>query len=248
MVRTLIFLVVFGLTLVNVQAQKTVLREQGSWFSLPHNIKISNKLSIGHLSQMRRVEHFDNLQVVLLLPRINYAISKNLSVGVGYVYFRSFPNGVRAAPIKRSEHRIWQHFTHKANLGSINMANRFVFEQRYKDIVNTTVTPYAIDGRSYAQRLRYRLMGTFKVAQLSENLVLWGRVSNEIRVRFKGGFSEGEFDQNNLYGFLGINLFDNSKLWLGYGRDYKKVKDALFITNDIIHVSMSYDLDLRKKS
>ena len=246
MVRLLLLSSFLCLSLHQIQAQKTVLKEQGSWFSLTHNIKISNKLSVSHLSQMRRVDHFENIQVLLLKPSINYTFNKNLSAGLGYVHFRSYPNGVRHAPIKKSEQRIWQHLTHKTSWGAVNISNRLIFEQRYKDIVNATVTPPEIKGRSYAQRFRYRLMGTFKVARLSGRTVLWGKVSNETRIRFNGGLSNGEFDQNNLYGFLGLNLLENSKLWVGYGRDYKKVNDGLFIAHDIIHVSLSYDLDLRK--
>ena len=184
---------------------------------------------------------------IKIKPSVNFKSSKNLSFGLGYVYFKSFPNGVRHAPIKKEENRIWQHITLNAKLGAISVSNRFIFEQRFKDVINKKVNPNLIDGTIYAQRFRYRFQASFKIATISNGRFLLGKVSNELRIRFKTGLSEPEYDQNNFRILTGYPLLENSTIWLGYGRDYNKINSELFVANNILLISINYDFDLRSK-
>jgi hypothetical protein len=240
----ILFFAMASITMVNAQS---VLQENGTWFTLSNSIKVSEKITVSQISQMRRVDYFKNIQVVMLKPSISYELSKVVSVGIGYVSFNSFPNGVWHASIKKKENRIWEHLTLTTKLGKTALSNRFVFEQRFKDIVNTAASPNVHDGHSYAQRFRYRLLTSFKLVELSDTNNLWAKISNEVRIRFNTGLSQPDFDQNNFYVYLGIDLIKNSKFWVGYGRDYKKVRGELFIAHDIIHVAVSYDFDLTQE-
>ena len=239
----LLFFIFFQMGLV---AQET-LKESGSWWTLGNKFQVSDQLSFSQISQMRRVGFMEHTQVILLKPSVNFKATKSLSFGLGYVYFKSFPNGVRHASIKKEENRIWQHVTLSAKLGSISLSNRFVFEQRFKDVINNKVNPNVIDGTQYAQRLRYRLQLSFKVATIGNGRLLLGKISNELRIRFKSGLSEPDYDQNNFRVLAGTSLIKNSSIWFGYGRDYNKINSELFLANDIFLISLNYDVDLRSK-
>lgn len=162
--------------------------------------------------------------------------------------FKSSPNGVHHSSIKKGEQRIWQHLTLNSIVGKTTLSNRFVFEEHFKDIINTNVTPNVIDGTSYAQRFRYRILVSFNTFKLNNNNYILGKVSNELRIRFKSGLSHPDYDQNNFGAYLGYKLLYNSKAWIGYGRDYFKVNSDRFVSYYILHFAMSYDFDLTKKN
>ena len=92
-----------------------------------------------------------------------------------------------------------------------------------------------------------QITNKFKIVNLKNDRFLLGKVSNELRIRFKSGLSEPDYDQNNFRIYTGYQLLDNSSIWLGYGRDYYKVNSDLFVANDIFMVTVNYDFDLRRK-
>ncbi len=229
-------------------SQTTTLKEEGSYFTFANKIKLSEKLYLSNATQMRRVSFMDDIQVFLIKPCINYKLNKNITIGGGFMLFKSYPNGVNHASIKKDEQRIWQHLTLNSRLGKTTLSNRFVFEERFKDIIVSTITPNILEGTSYAQRFRYRIQLSFNVFKLKNNNYILGKVSNEIRIRFKTGLTQPGYDQNNFGAYLGCKLFENSKFWVGYGRDFYKINTDLFLSNDILHFAMSYDFDLSKKN
>lgn len=246
MKKTILILLFFW-TIVPVQSQSTMLKENGSWITFSNKITLTDNLYISHLNQMRRVSFMKNTQINLMVSSLNYKLNKNIIVGAGYIGLKFHPYGVKHAPIKKDEHRIWQHITIKSSINKLKLSNRFMFEERFKDVINTSTTPNFIDGTSYAQRFRYRIQTYFNVFQLKNKKMILGKVSNEIRVKFNTGLSEPGFDQNNFEALLGYNLFKTSKLWIGYGRDYFKYGNDKFKRNNKLHIAMNYDFDLRSK-
>ena len=238
---------IFLLLASNLAAQNTTLQEQGSWFTFNNKFKVSDKIYFGHTFQMRRVDFIENVQVMLLKPSFNFIPSKKISVGIGFTYFDSFPNGENHASIMKNETRLWQHFTYNTLLGNTIFNNRFVFEERFKDVIDKTQNPNTINGTSYAQRFRYRVIFSFNLFRLKNEKFILGKVSNELRIRFKNGLSKPEFDQNNFGTYIGYKLYDKSKLWLGYGRDFAKVNSNLFVSYHLVHVSWAYNFDFSKK-
>ena len=169
-------------------------------------------------------------------------------MGIGYTYFDSFANGENHASIKKNEMRVWQHFTYNTLLGNTIFNNRFVFEERFKDVIDKTQNPNIINGTSYAQRFRYRVTIAFNLFSLKNEKFILGKVSNELRIRFKNGLSESEFDQNNFGTYIGYKLYNRSELWLGYGRDFAKVNSNLFLSYHLLHVSWAYNFDFNKSN
>lgn len=237
----------FFLFITGVFSQTTVLKDKGSWLTLTNNFKISKNISISNVTQMRRVDFLKNTQAVVIQPGINYKLNKNISIGAGYLHYTYFANGVSHSPIKKYENRLWQNLNINSDLGNSKLSQRFVFEERFKDdIVLNPNNEYILDGVSYAQRFRYRLEVTTNLLKLNNNKIIYGKLSNETRIRFETGLTEPDFDQNNFAALLGYQLVDNSKVWVGYGRYYYKLSPTKFISNDILHINLSYDFDFTK--
>lgn len=246
--KKLLPLVFFFAIVHGAFTQTTVLKDNSSWFTFTNKIKLSEKISIGNVLQMRRVQFMENTQVSIIKPSITYKLNNHISFGAGYMSYTSYPNGAFHPAIKKHENRLWQHLTVSSTVGKLKLKNRFIFEERFKDIVDTNEIPAIIDGTSYAQRFRYRILTSFKIIKLKDQHYIFGKISNEIRIRFKTGLSQPKFDQNNFYLYLGYKLQENSKFWVGYGRDHYKVDSSKFVATTILHVAISYDFDLTKKN
>ncbi|NLP58494.1 DUF2490 domain-containing protein [Lutibacter sp. B1] len=245
--KKLILILFLVLAAQDVKSQIEVFKENGSWFTLSNKFKLSNKFYVGNLIQQRRVGFLKNTQAFLISPSVNYQINKNVSIGAGYMLYKYYAHGASHASITRDENRWWQHITVNSKVGNTTFNNRLMFEERTLDLINKDVTPNKIEGSKYFQRLRYRLQVTFNLFKLKNEQYILGKLSNEIRIRFTTGLNEPDFDQNNFEALLGYKLLDNSKIWLGYGRYYFKSNPEKFVSNNILHVTLSYDFDLTKK-
>lgn len=245
--KKIIFLLLIVFASNQGYSQIEILDESGSWFTMTNKFKISEKFYVGDFIQLRRVSFLKNTQSILIGPSINYKINDNITLTAGYYLFRTYPYGVRHAAIKRNENNFYQQLTINSKAGKLSFSNRFRFEERFREVIDFSSGTPTINGKIYAQRARYRLSASFNLVQLKNGKSILAKISNETRIRFKQGLSQPDFDQNNLYGFLGYKLADNSKIWLGYGLNYLKVNSALFVSNKIAHLAFSYDFDFTKK-
>jgi hypothetical protein len=78
------------------------------------------------------LEHQDRLlnnatrmgHLMLIRPSLNYRLTRNLSAGVGYAYFRFY------YPTDRWENRIWQQLEYTRRLGQWTLTDRLRLEER----------------------------------------------------------------------------------------------------------------------
>ena len=245
--RRLLVLLFFLIGLVRLDAQTTILKDNGSWLTFSSKITITNKLYISNVIQQRRVGFLSNTQGFLFTPSINYYLSKNVSVGAGYLHYTYFPNGSSHASIKKEEDRFFQHISFGSTIGKVKMNQRFMFEERVVDLINTNVSPNIIEGTRYVNRFRYRTLATLNLYKLKNNKYLLGRLSNEIRIRFSTGIKAPDFDQNNFAALVGYKLLNNSSIWIGYGNYYFRKNSTNYVSNHLLHVNLSYNFDIRKK-
>ncbi len=241
---TLIILSICG----KINAQTETLKDNGSWFTFLNKLKVSEKIYIGNIVQQRNVNFLKNTQAIILASSINYRLSKYLSIGLGYLHYTSFPYGALHPSIKKKENRFFQNITLNSNVGKVKISNWLQFEERNIDLINSNVTPNVIEGDKYVNRIRYRIQASTNLLKLKNETFIMGKLSNEIRIRFAGGgISTPDFDQNNFAALLGYKLLPNSSVWIGYGRYYYRKNSELYISNNILHVNLSYDIDLTKK-
>jgi len=243
-----LIIVLFFLTVSNsLHSQTKILKDNGSWFTFINKVTVSDKLNVVNITQQRRVGFLSKTQAFLFSPSINYIIRKNVNIGAGYLHYKAFPNGVSHASIHKNENRFFQQIMVSSNLEHVKLSQRFRFEERVIDLINTKVTPNVIKGNKYANRFRYRLQVIFNMFTLKSGKYIIGKLSNEIRIRFSNGITEPDFDQNNFAVFFGYKLLDNATIWIGYGRYYFRKIATKYVSNNILHVDLSYNFDLRKK-
>ena len=236
------------LTIISVNSQTTILKDNGSWLTFTNKVKLSNKFYFTNVTQQRRVGFLKETQGYLIAPAINYKLSDNVSIGVGYLFYKYFPNGASHSSIHKNENRYFQDINLSSVVGKFSVSNRLMFEERVIELINTDVTPNVIDGDKYVNRFRYRLQVTTNLLKLKNEKYIMGKLSNEVRIRFAGGgIGEPDFDQNNFEALLGYKLLSNSVIWMGYGKYYFKSNSTQYVSENILHVTLSYDFDLAKK-
>ena len=241
-------LILFILAINKVQSQTEILKDQGSWLTFTSSVKLSNKFYVSNVIQQRRVRFLKESQGLILSPSLNYKVSKNLSVGAGYLFYKYFPNGASHSSIHKNENRFFQQVSLSSQAGKFKISNRLRFEERVIELVNTSISPNIIDGDKYVNRLRYRLQATTNLFKLKNGNPIMGKLSNEIRIRFANGITEPDFDQNNFQALLGYKLASNSTIWTGYGRYYFRKNSSKYVSNNILHVTFSYNFDISKKN
>ena len=246
--KKIAILILFILVVKNVQSQTEILKDQGSWLTFTNKVKISNKFYFTNVIQQRRVRFLKETQGFLIAPSINYKLLNNVSVGAGYMFFKYFPNGVSHSPIHKNENRFFQQISLTSQVGKFKISNRLRFEERVIELINSNVTPNIIDGDKYVNRFRYRLQATTNLFKLKNEKYIMGKLSNEIRIRFANGITEPDFDQNNFEALLGYKLASNSTFWMGYGRYYSRKNSFKYVSNNILHVTLSYNFDISKKN
>ncbi|SDW36103.1 Protein of unknown function [Lutibacter oricola] len=236
------------LTVNKAVSQTEILKDRGSWLTFINKVKLSEKFYFLNVTQQRRVRFLKETQSYLFMPSINYKLNNSVTVGAGYLYYKYYPNGVSHSSIHKSENRFFQHISLTNTSGKFKIGHRLMFEERVIDLINTSVTPNVIESNKYVNRLRYRLRATTNLFKLKNDKHIMGRLSNEIRIRFANGITEPDFDQNNFEALLGYKLLSNSTIWAGYGRYYFRKNSAKYVSNNIMHITLSYNFDVTKKS
>lgn len=185
----------------NTIAQTEILKDNGSWLTFSNKITISDKFFVSNVYQQRRVDFLNNTQGFFVTPSLNYKLTNNISIAAGYIFYKGFPEGVSHAPIHWTENSLFQLVSVNSKVWKINLNQRFMFEERVIDLINTDVNPNKIEGNKHVNRFRYRLQASFNMFKLKNDKFVMGKLSNEIRVRFSEGTRNPDFNQNNFAAF-----------------------------------------------
>ncbi len=226
------------LSFYKFSAQEIKTNEFGSWHTVINKFTISEKLYAVNVTQLRMVDFVQDSRIFLLTPGLNYNLNNKISFGLGYVYLNYKSAGIRN-PSLDNEDRIFQQMALSSSYWNVKIGQRFRFEERFKTKLDNS--------SSYANRFRYRINLDFNLVRLTNGKHLLGKVSEELRVRFGSGLNNPEFDQNNFSALLGYSLFNNSKLYVGYGRDFYKKGESDYWGDHLLHVVVNYNFDFSKK-
>lgn len=234
--------ILFGLLLVllihKIQAQKIENNEFGTWLTLTNKFKISEKLVINNSVQWRLVDFLTHTRVFIFEPSINYSLTKSITAGIGYNYSNYSLAGIRL-PTLDYENRFTQNINFMSTFGKVKMNQRLMFEERFTTKNNGE--------NGYANRFRYRMSLDFNLLKFNNNKYLMGKVADEVRIRFTNGISDPTFGQNNFIALVGYPIVENSKLYMGYGRNYYNLGDGFYWGDHILNLIFSYDFDFTKK-
>lgn len=208
-----------------INAQERGEDKFGSWFMFFSTNRISEKMSIHAEAQYRTYEFGSNFNQLLLRTGLNYNISDNAMVTVGYGNITTDGTFIEPAEEENvNENRIYQQFVLRNTVGKLKFSHRYRLEQRF---INRPQGSNTTEHRArYFLRLTYPLNDTWFLTAY-----------DEVFINLQNDF----FGQNRLYGALGYNVNQNVSLQMGYLKN-----DFAVDTFDRFQVAMFIKTDLRK--
>ena len=174
----------------------------GNWLIYIGSKKVNKKWNIHNEVQYRNYDAIGDIEQLLLRTGLGYNLSENnhnLLLGYGYILSQNYIADTQNK-MDVNEHRIFQQFTSKQNVGSVSLSHRYRFEQRFVE-------------SDFKMRLRYFL--AFKVPILKTETSptkLYLSAYNEVFLNTESDV----FDRNRVYGGLGYQLNKNVRIEAGY--------------------------------
>jgi len=174
----------------------------GNWLIYIGNKKLDTKWNLHHEVQYRNYNAIGDLEQLLLRTGVGYSFNENrenLLLGYGYILSENYI-GDTDEKISVNEHRIFQQFTTKQDLGLLKLQHRYRFEQRFVEA-------------DFKMRFRYFLGVQVPLRQKQEIPSKWYiSAYNEIFLNTETAI----FDRNRLYGGLGYRLSNAIRIEAGY--------------------------------
>lgn len=171
----------------------------GNWLIYIGNKKLNSKWNIHTEVQYRNYNAIGDLEQLLLRTGLGYNLSNNTNVLLGYGYILSenyLENSNKKIAV--NEHRIFQQFTTKQNVGRVQLNHRYRFEQRFVEA-------------DFKLRFRY-LLGLNIPLSKSESNSYYLSAYNEIFLNSQSAI----FDRNRVYGGIGYKFNKSLRLEAGY--------------------------------
>ena len=167
----------------------------GNWLIYFGNKQFNEKWNLHHEIQYRNYNLIGDMEQLLIRTGIGYNIGSksNLLVGYGYINSENY-TGISNAQATVQEHRIYQQFITKQNIGTVALQHRYRFEQRF------------IEG-DYRTRFRYFLGINIPFKESNYYTSFY----NEIFLNGDGNV----FDRNRIYSGIGYRF--NSKVRFEFG-------------------------------
>ncbi|WP_373519290.1 DUF2490 domain-containing protein [Pricia sp.] len=205
-------------------AQETGENELGSWHMYFGTNTVSEELSLHTEAQLRYFENGKNFNQLLLRTGLNYHIDSNAIATLGYGYIATDDTFEKFSGEKNSlEHRIFEQFILKNEVGKLKFEHRYRLEQRFLDFGDRTDTQH---------RARYRLQVTLPLSK-----IFFLNFYDEIFVNLQNEV----FGQNRLYAALGANITGNLSVQVGYLKNH--FPTAHF---DRLQIGVFYNPDFRE--
>ncbi|MEM7186559.1 MAG: DUF2490 domain-containing protein [Bacteroidota bacterium] len=214
-------------TTSSLLAQETGEDDLGFWGMYFGTNRVSDRMSIHTEAQFRFYEVGANFNQLLLRTGLNYDISKNAMVTLGYGYISTDPTFPEPDGEENiTENRIYQQFVLRNTVGKFKFSHRYRLEQRF---INNPIT-----GNDTQHRARYFLRVTYPLGP-SWFLTAYEEVFINLQ--------EPIFGQNRLYAAVGYKVCESVSLQAGYLKNH--FTGANF---DRLQIGIWWNTDLRKKS
>jgi hypothetical protein len=191
--KKFLYILAFSLICFGVQSQE---KGPGNWLIYIGSKQLNSKWNLHHEVQYRNYNAIGDLEQLLLRTGLGYNISEksNLLLGYGYINSENYARNDQEK-FTVEEHRIFQQFITKQNIGKVTLQHRYRFEQRFVE-------------SNFKTRFRYFLSMNIPL----KNPKYYLSTYNEI---FLNG-SSNIFDRNRVYGGFGYKFSKGIKFELGY--------------------------------
>lgn len=219
------------------------------WFAANASFQLSNRFGLHTEYQWRRVDYGEHWQQGLLRLGLNYKLSPETLMRVGYAWAETFPYGdipLNAYGKKYNEHRAFEMISISDKVSVFELTHRFMLEQRWIGrYSNASLT--AEDSYPFVNRIRYQIRVQYPILKDG----LYAAVYDEIFIGFGKNVRENIFDQNRFGAIVGYPINKNLKIEGGYlsqivqlGREVDNKN--VFQHNNGFIVSAILNFDLRK--
>lgn len=175
----------------------------GNWLVYLGNKKINNRWNIHHEAQYRNYNAIGDLEQLLLRTGVGYNLTENNNnVLLGYGFIHSQNYVAEGEKVGNNEHRIFQQFITRQNIGRVAIQHRYRYEQRW------------IENAPFRQRFRYSLSLNIPIntTSMNDKSVVYFSTYNEIFLNDRGNI----FDRNRLYGGMGYRVNQLVGFEIGY--------------------------------
>lgn len=237
--NSLFFITLFCSLSLSAQTE----RNFSGWGAVFSSYRFSPKFSIHLDGQLRSTDEIRHLQSFLIRPGLNFHVSGNKILTIGYAYIKN-RRVIDETAYMLPEHRIWEQFIYNQNLDisghTTSLQHRFRLEQRFIGKTYPDENSMLIDGYEFSHRLRYFVRGVFpivKTKSFTDGAFI--SLQDEIFVNIDNAptLTNGNFfDQNRAYMSLGWRFSPKFDLECGYMYQYVNGKNT-DVKNNIIQLA-----------
>lgn len=174
----------------------------GNWLLYFGNMKIKNDWNWHNEVQYRNYNAIGDLEQLLIRTGIGYNLTENnnnVLLGYGYILSQNYMED-SDDKVNINEHRIFQQFITRQNIGIVAVQHRYRFEQRFIE-------------SDFRMRFRYFL--SINIPLNNKDMIdhtVYLSAYNEIFLNTSGN----TFDRNRLYGGIGYRFSKTTRLEIGY--------------------------------
>lgn len=212
----LVTFLLLNLLVLNAQTFKRNIENQHHvWFTYMGDHQFADKWGVHLEAQIRRADVIKEWQQLLLRTAINYHVTNNAFVSLGYGFIDTYPYGELPVSYRFPEHRIYQQLQVKDDVGVVELQHRFRLEQRWLE--NAGVGSHEAGAWNYLNRFRYFLRASVPLkGKTIDNKEFYLTAYNEFFIAFGKNVQYNVFDQNRAYLALGYKFGKAGKLEVGY--------------------------------
>jgi hypothetical protein len=199
-------------------AQRIHTDNQNAWFSYVGNHAFNDHWGLHLEGVLRRSDWGVKDQQFMFRGGLNYYLNKQVMLTAGYCFVETYPYGEFAAKSSFPEHRIWEQFQYKNQVGSVELVNRLRLEQRFVHSPALQAdSTYAAGDAIYTNRFRVlnRISIPFK-GKTIEDKSFYLSLYDELFVNFGEKVGMNIFDQNRAYAAIGYKIPKVGRLEAGY--------------------------------
>jgi len=184
------------------------------WVPITVNNRLSDKWSLHTELHWRRTDRIQKPQQNLMRLGITWNASQQHRFQAGFAWILTYPYGdfplaENGTFAERRTHQQWL-FVNESNGKGVVFSSRLRTEQRWLEVLDTNSR---FVRWNYLNRIRLMQRMQWPLRRIHKNLYLC--LSDEVFIGFGKNVGINVFDQNRLYGLLGLNLNKSVQLEMG---------------------------------